>query len=73
MIKKLIGLDIGTTSIGGMLIDGASGEVLKSVIQENRSFLHTGRDREKVQDPSVILATVSADSNCRLFLPDFWR
>lgn len=30
----LIGLDIGTTSIGGVLVDGNSGEIVKSMIKE---------------------------------------
>lgn len=55
---KLIGLDIGTTSIAGVLIDGEQGDIIESIVRENDSFLNTGKDWEKVQDPAIILATV---------------
>lgn len=55
---KLIGLDIGTTSIAGVLIDGERGEIIESIVRENESFLNTGKDWERVQEPAIILATV---------------
>ncbi|MDX1653788.1 MAG: FGGY family carbohydrate kinase [Candidatus Competibacteraceae bacterium] len=56
----LIGLDIGTTSVGGVLIDGNSGEVLESAAREHQADLDTGQDWERVQDPETLLAAIEA-------------
>lgn len=57
---QLVGLDIGTTSIGGVLIDGDSGEVIDSAVLEHRAGLDTAQEWERVQDPEALLAAVRA-------------
>jgi len=54
----LIGVDIGTTSICGVLMNGADGSIVRSVTKPNEAGLSTDRDWEKLQDPAKIIATV---------------
>ncbi len=56
----LIGLDIGTTSVGGVLIDSSSGEVIEQVAQEHHAGLATDQAWERVQDPETLLAAITA-------------
>lgn len=50
-----IGLDIGTTSICGILHDATTGEVYKTCTLSNDTFLETANDWEKTQDTKRIL------------------
>ena len=52
---KVIGLDIGTTTICAIAVDAESGEVLKSTTLPNDTFLTDVKPFEKIQNPSVIL------------------
>lgn len=54
----LIGLDIGTTSIGGVLVDGNSGDIAKSMIKDNQSECNTANSWEHCQNPDWIWHTV---------------
>ena len=54
----LIGLDVGTTSIGGVLVDGSSGDIVKSVLKDNHSECNTANSWEHCQDPDRIWRTV---------------
>ena len=59
-----IGLDIGTTSVCGILHDAASGEVIKTRTEKNDSFLALPNDWAKEQDPNrllTILKTIADD------------
>lgn len=56
---QLIGIDIGTTSICGISADAETGEVKKSVTMPNRAFIKTEKSYEKIQEPAVIIGTVS--------------
>lgn len=56
----LAGLDIGTTSVGGVVIDGASGEVIESAAREHRAGLNSEQEWERTQDPEALLAAVQA-------------
>jgi len=38
---KAIGIDIGTTSICGILLDCKSGEILKSITKNSEAFIQT--------------------------------
>lgn len=49
-----IGIDIGTTSICGVLIDAKTGEMKKSVTRNSDSFIKTDKPWEKIQDVSII-------------------
>ncbi len=49
-----IGLDIGTTTVCGIMIHSASGEVIKTITEKNDSFIQ-GKPFEKIQDPQSIL------------------
>lgn len=52
---KVIGLDIGTTTICAVVLDGKTGEVIEKIEVENNSFLTTENTWEKIQDASIIL------------------
>ena len=54
---KAIGLDIGTTSICGILLDVTAGKLCKVINQPNDSWLVTPNSWEKVQDPKKIICT----------------
>lgn len=55
---KIIGIDIGTTSICGVSVDIGSGEILKSLTGPNNSFIKTEKSYEKIQNPDVIMQSV---------------
>ncbi len=55
---KVIGIDIGTTSICGVVADVDSGKILKSVTLQNNSFISTDKEYERIQDASVIMDSV---------------
>ncbi|MBB6694318.1 hypothetical protein H7B90_23260 [Cohnella xylanilytica] len=50
----LIGVDIGTTSICGVLLDAANGRIVKSITKENTAGLPSSETWEFTQDASVI-------------------
>lgn len=59
-----IGLDIGTTSVCGILIDAESGGVLKSLTLPNNTFISGDNSFEKLQDAtrlSEILLSILTD------------
>ena len=60
-----IGLDIGTTTVCGIMINSASGEVLKTITEKNDSFIQ-GKSFEKIQDPQIILNKVLSILDCFL-------
>lgn len=53
-----IGLDIGTTSVCGILHDAQTGEIVRSRTLPNDSFLTTNNAWEKIQDPHRLLSLV---------------
>lgn len=55
---KLIGIDIGTTSICGVSVDAQSGTIIKSVTKPNGSFIPSAESYEKIQNPEMIMETV---------------
>jgi len=55
---RAIGIDIGTTTICGIVIDGVTGEVLDSKTLPNDSGLVGGPDFERAQDPERIFSKV---------------
>lgn len=52
---KAIGLDIGTTTICAVVLDGATGNVLESKTVANDTFLNSNHTYEKIQDADLIL------------------
>lgn len=56
---KAIGLDIGTTSICGILADVLSGEVIASFTLPNDSVMESAYAWEKIQSPEKILDIVN--------------
>jgi len=52
---KAIGLDIGTTTICVVLLDGETGVVLESITVANNTFLNSNHAYEKIQDVDFIL------------------
>lgn len=52
---EAIGIDIGTTSICGVVINTENGEVLNSISQNSNAFLQTENDFEKIQSVEKIM------------------
>lgn len=52
---KVIGLDIGTTTICAIVIDTEKGDVLKTVASKNDTHLKGSTPFERIQNPKVIL------------------
>ena len=57
---KFSGIDIGTTSICGIVFDTEKGIIEKSVTLPNTSFIDSEKSYEKIQDPDIIMDTVSS-------------
>ena len=55
---KLVGLDIGTTTICGLVVDAGTGEILSVVTRPNASRFAGRAPWEALQDPGIILETV---------------
>lgn len=55
---KLIGIDIGTTSICGVSVNAENGNMLKSVTKDNNSFIKSANDYERIQNPEIIMDCV---------------
>lgn len=55
---KALGIDIGTTTISFVVVDGQSREMIKSYTIANPGFLETGVPWEKIQDPAMIMHKV---------------
>ncbi|MBP9987915.1 MAG: hypothetical protein KBT46_00300, partial [Ruminococcus sp.] len=53
-----IGIDIGTTSICGIIADADTGEIKKVENRANNSFIKTENSWEKIQDVKIITDTV---------------
>lgn len=50
-----VGLDIGTTSVCGILVNTESGEIKKSVTMDNGAFIKTENEFEKIQDAGLLI------------------
>ena len=57
---KAMGIDIGTTTISGVVLDVEKKQVVETRTIPNGSFLVTGKDWERIQDVSVILKKAQA-------------
>lgn len=57
---KYIGLDIGTTTISALLIDGQSGKTIARITRRNVSGLESSHKYEYIQDPEKIFAICQA-------------
>jgi sedoheptulokinase len=57
---KLVGLDIGTTTICGLVVDAGSGDILSVVTRPNASRMPGAEPWEALQDPRAILVEVRA-------------
>lgn len=55
---KIIGIDIGTTSICGIVFDTESQNIIASKTLPNNSFIKTENSYEKIQNPEIIMNTV---------------
>lgn len=51
---KTLGIDIGTTSVSLSVLDGESGEQVKTVTVGNDSFIETAEPWARLQDAEVI-------------------
>lgn len=52
---KAIGIDLGTTSICGVVIDTQTGQVVRSRTENSNAFIKTENSWEKIQDPEKII------------------
>ena len=55
---RILGIDIGTTTITALLLDEKSGALIDKATLKNDSFIHSAMHYEKIQDPEVIIETV---------------
>jgi sedoheptulokinase len=55
---KVVGLDIGTTTIGGVVLDLDCQRIICSLVRNNRATLNSGQLWERIQDPRMIFETV---------------
>ncbi len=55
---NFIGIDIGTTSICGIVFDTDKKSIIKSVTLPNDSFINSEKPFEKIQDTEIIMNTV---------------
>ena len=53
-----IGIDIGTTSICGIVVDVDTGEILKRKTVESNAFIKSEKTWEKIQDSEKIINKV---------------
>lgn len=51
-----IGIDLGTTGIGGVLFDTDSNKVVKSIMKTSNAFIKTNNAFEKIQDTEKIIS-----------------
>ena len=54
---KILGIDIGTTTVTALVLDSEKSQIIKSCTLKNDSFIE-GRSFEKIQDPQIIIDTV---------------
>jgi len=54
---KAIGIDIGTTSVCGVLLDASNGNVLKSLTRNSNAFIERDNEWEKIQSVEKIMST----------------
>ena len=52
---KAIGIDIGTTSVCGVVVDTSTGKVINSVTKNSEAFIKTPNEWEKIQDTDKII------------------
>lgn len=52
---KVIGIDVGTTGICGVLLDGENGKVIKTKTVNSEAFIKTSNEWEKIQDVNKII------------------
>lgn len=55
---KILGIDIGTTSICGIVFDTEKQNIIASKTLPNTSFIETEKSYEKIQNPEIIMNTV---------------
>lgn len=55
---KAIGLDIGTTSICGILVDAGTGEMERKLEEKNDTWMISAHSWEKLQNPQAILEKI---------------
>ncbi len=55
-----IGLDIGTTSVCGILHNAANGEIVKSITLKNDSFINSENTWEKIQSPERLIEILNS-------------
>ena len=56
---KILGIDIGTTTVTALVLDTETKSVVKSCTLKNDSFIE-GKSFEKLQDPQKIIETVKS-------------
>jgi sedoheptulokinase len=55
----VIGLDIGTSTICAVVVDGISGELLETITRHNDSMIASENGWEKIQNPAKILDDIN--------------
>lgn len=52
---KIVGIDIGTTSVCGIILDTVTGKAIKSVTQNSNAFIDECMPYEKIQSVEIIM------------------
>lgn len=52
---EFIGIDLGTTSICGVVIDSETGKIKKNLSKDSNAFLKSGNEWERIQNPTKII------------------
>lgn len=52
---EFIGIDLGTTSICGVVIDSETGKIINNLSKDSNAFLKSGNEWERIQNPTKII------------------
>ena len=67
---KTIGLDIGTTTISGVVLDNQSRSVVQARTIANGSFIDTGKDWERIQVLETLVRELAPANKLNLLIYD---
>jgi sedoheptulokinase len=56
---RILGIDIGTTTICAAVVDGSTGDLLESATIPSNAFIETENEWEKIQDCNIISSIVN--------------
>ena len=72
-MMKIMGIDVGTTSISMIYMDGDSGNLVARETINHKSFLSGGFSDEKMQDPERIWSIVRKSGSHWSYRSNAWN